>query len=151
MTSCRIFIVDHILLNLKKAKKNQTSCGFEPRYLWVSIRDGIHSSTRYTNLHIITCTSGYNDQDCMNNTELLYMFWPCCCLSQNLKKNGNGLIKAMLCYASFDRKMLASYRRLHESKTTSQDIRKSKTHRCRWSKQDIYSYYEMIYYIWFIL
>ena len=37
--------VDHFLLNLKKAKKNQGS---------LAIRDGIHSATEDTNLHNIT-------------------------------------------------------------------------------------------------
>ena len=52
--------VDHILLNLKKAKK--AIPGFEPGYLRMMIRDGIHSATQYTNLHIIT-SNAYNNQD----------------------------------------------------------------------------------------
>ena len=50
-----------VLLNLKKAKKNEASPGFEPGYLRVKIRDGIHSATEDTNLHIFTPLD-YNDQ-----------------------------------------------------------------------------------------
>ena len=51
--------VDHVLLNWKKGKDER---GFEPRFLRVMTRDGIHSATQYTNLLIVT-SSEYNDQD----------------------------------------------------------------------------------------
>ena len=52
--------VDHVLLNLKKAKKNEASPRFEPGFLRVMIRDGNHSANQYIRLHIIT-SSDYND------------------------------------------------------------------------------------------
>ena len=49
-------------MNLKKAKEYEEWPGFEPGYLRVLFRVGIHSATQDTNLHIIT-SSGGNDQD----------------------------------------------------------------------------------------
>ena len=53
---------DHVLLNSKKARKNRSSPGSKLGYLRMLIRDGSHSATQCTNLHMITSTN-YNDMD----------------------------------------------------------------------------------------